>query len=162
MAVDAIKGESSMARVQREADILGLKIETKVMEETTRTAEDAANACVCDVGQIIKSLIFEREDNADLVLVLVSGSNNADLQKLHAHFGAGLKRADPRKIRDLTGFAIGGVAPIGHLIELETVMDEDLLQYGSVWAAAGRPDSVFNVEPKRLAEAIKCEVVAVS
>jgi len=162
LAVDAIKGESSMARVAREADMLGLEIETKVMDETTRTAQDAANACGCSVGQIIKSLIFEREDNANLVLVLVSGANNADLDKLHAHFGAGLNRADPRKIRELTGFAIGGVAPIGHLIHLDTVMDADLLQYDTVWAAAGRPDSVFNVAPKKLAEAIKCQVVALS
>ena len=151
-----------MERVDRAAKVLGLDVKPQVMPDTTRTAEDAANACNCEVGQIIKSLIFEREDNGALVLILVSGSNNADLGKLKTHFGAGLKRADPRKVRDQTGFAIGGVAPIGHLIDLETVMDKDLLQYSDVWAAAGKPNSVFNVSPKTLANAIACDVIELS
>jgi len=162
MALEPIKNESSMERVAREANLLGLDIEPQIMPDTTRTAEDAAKACGCEVGQIIKSLIFEREDNQALVLVLVSGANNADLDKLKTHFGTKLNRADPRKVRDETGFAIGGVAPIGHLIDLETVLDEDLLQFETVWAAAGKPNSVFRVAPQTLADAIKCSVIALS
>lgn len=162
MAVETIKGESSMDRVARAAKLLGLDIKTEIMPDSTRTAEDAANACGCEVGQIVKSLIFEREDDENLVLILVSGANNADLGKLKQHFGAGLKRADPRKVRDLTGFAIGGVAPIGHLIDLETVMDKDLMQYQSIWAAAGRPNSVFKTTPDALRNAINCIVISLS
>jgi len=162
MALEPIKNESSMERVARAANLLGLDIEPQIMPDTTRTAEDAAKVCGCEVGQIIKSLIFEREDNQALVLVLVSGANNADPKKLKAHFGTKLNRADPRKVRDETGFAIGGVAPIGHLIDLETVTDEDLLQYETVWAAAGKPNSVFRIAPQTLVDAITCSVIALS
>jgi len=162
MAFEPVKGESSMERVARAAHLLGLDIEPQIMPDTTRTAEDAAKACGCEVGQIVKSLIFEREDNQALVLVLVSGAKNADLKKLKTHFGTKLNRANPRKIRDETGFAIGGVAPIGHLIDLETVMDEYLLQYQTVWAAAGRPNSVFRIAPQTLKTAITCSVIALS
>ncbi|MEO0911342.1 MAG: YbaK/EbsC family protein [Pseudomonadota bacterium] len=87
MAIEPIKGESSMDRVKRAAELLDLEIEIKTMDQSTRTAEEAAYACGCEVGQIIKSLIFERADNQELVLVLVSGKNNADMKKLAHHFG---------------------------------------------------------------------------
>lgn len=160
MALVAIKGESSLERVRRAAKLLGLDITIKEMDQSTRTAQEAADACGCDVGQIVKSLIFERSDTQELVLVLVSGGNNADMHKLKNHFGIDLVRADPRKVRDVTGFAIGGVAPIGHLADLDTVVDEDLMKYDSVWAAAGKPNSVFNVKTAELSSILDSPLIA--
>ena len=130
-------------------------MKSAIMGQSTRTAEEAAKACGCEVGQIVKSLIFERSDNHELVLVLVSGKNQADIRKLGLHFNTILRRAEPRKIRDLTGFAIGGVAPIGHLTKMEAVADNDLSDHHYVWAAAGRPDTVFRCESKKLLETIQ-------
>ena len=150
MAIDQIKGESSMERVARAAAQAGLEIELAEMDASTRTAQEAADACGCQVAQIVKSLVFERKDTGNLVLVLVSGSNNADTAKLKSHFGTILNRADPRKVRDVTGFAIGGVAPIG---------DADLLQHAHVWAAAGKPNAVFQVSSRELAKVLGCPAI---
>lgn len=144
---------SSLDRVRDAATQHGLEIEIITMDKSTRTAEEAADACGCVVGQIVKSLVFEDADNQSLVLILVSGSNNADLDLFSSEHSLTLQRCDTRKVRNVTGFAIGGVAPIGHLTPIKTYMDKDLLRYDSVWAAAGRPDSVFSVDPKALAEA---------
>ena len=160
MAISAIKGEASVDRVKRDAERLGLDITIKQMDQSTRTAQEAAQACDCDVGQIVKSLIFEKSDSRELVLALVSGKNNADISKLKDYFGSELVRADPRTVRNITGFAIGGVAPIGHLIDLEVVADEDLMGYSDVWAAAGKPNSVFNVNTSELVTSIGCHVIA--
>lgn len=155
------KPGSSMARVVEDAERLGLDIELRVMDASTRTAEDAAAACGCHVGQIVKSLVFEDKDDGSLVLLLVSGAHNADLDYLRDLHGLNLGRCDGRRVRDETGFAIGGVAPIGHLKPIRTCMDASLIEFDEVWAAAGRPDSVFRVEPAALADAIKPQVIAV-
>lgn len=162
--MDAVtpKPGSSMERVARDAERLGLAIELRVMDQSTRTAEDAAAACGCAVGQIVKSLVFENADTGALVLLLVSGDHNADLDYISKEYGLKLKRCDGRRVRDETGFAIGGVAPLGHKAPVATYMDESLLDYDSVWAAAGRPDSVFRVDPKALAEAVKPQVIVVT
>lgn len=155
------KPGSSMARVADTAAQLGLDIELKTMDQSTRTADDAARACGCDVAQIVKSLVFEDADTGELVLLLVSGRHNADLDFIAATYGLKLKRCDGRRVRDETGFAIGGVAPIGHLTPTPVHMDEALLGFDTVWAAAGRPDSVFSVDPKALAEAIGARTITV-
>ncbi|MEM6711661.1 MAG: YbaK/EbsC family protein [Pseudomonadota bacterium] len=157
-----IKPGSSMERVVKAAETLGLAIELKVMDQSTRTADDAAAACGCDVGQIVKSLIFENAATGGLVLLLVSGSNAVDLDHLKATEGLDLGRADGRKVRNETGFAIGGVAPLGHLAPLPVFMDEALLQYDVVWAAAGRPDSVFRVDPAVLLQATGAKKMTVT
>ena len=110
----------------------------------TRTAQDAAAAIGCAVGQIVKSLVFVRGD--DPVLVLCSGANTVDAQRL------GLAKADADTVRRATGFVIGGVPPYGHTAPLETLVDEDLLAYDEVWAAAGTPRSVFPLTPAQLVE----------
>ena len=156
------KPGSSMERVARDAERLGLAIELRVMDQSTRTAQDAAAACGCAVGQIVKSLVFENADSGALVLLLVSGQNNADLDHISKTYGLNLKRCDGRRVRDETGFAIGGVAPLGHKAPVATYMDESLLDYDTVWAAAGRPDSVFRVETRALADAIRPQLIAVS
>ncbi len=123
------------------------------MGASTRTAEEAAAQCGCTVGQIVKSLIFQGEKSGKLFLFLVSGVNQLDLQKAAALVDEPLKRADPRHIRDETGFAIGGVSPLGHLIAIPAFADRSLLAFDVVWAAAGAHDAVFAAEPKALAEA---------
>ncbi|WP_425418388.1 YbaK/EbsC family protein [Oricola indica] len=156
------KPGSSMERVAQDAERLGLQIELRVMDQSTRTAEDAAEACGCTVGQIVKSLVFENADTGALALLLVSGSHNADLEYISSRYGLNLKRCDGRRVRDETGFAIGGVAPIGHKAPVATWLDESLLDYETVWAAAGRPDSVFSVDPRALVDAVKPQLIAVS
>jgi prolyl-tRNA editing enzyme YbaK/EbsC (Cys-tRNA(Pro) deacylase) len=110
----------------------------------TRTAADAAAAIGCEVGQIVKSLVFRRDDAA--VLVLCSGANTVDAERLD------LEKADAAFVREHTGFAIGGVPPYGHPEQLETFVDEDLLAHDVVWAAAGTPSSVFPLSPTELLE----------
>jgi prolyl-tRNA editing enzyme YbaK/EbsC (Cys-tRNA(Pro) deacylase) len=156
-----IKPGSSMERVVKAAEAGGLSIDLKVMEQSTRTAEEAASACSCDVAQIVKSLVFEDAKSGRLVLLLVSGAHNADADYLHDHAGLALKRCDGRRVRDETGFAIGGVAPIGHKTPIAIYMDKTLLTFPNVWAAAGRPDSVFRVDPKALAHMTKATIMAV-
>ena len=115
--------------------------------EGTRTAQDAAAAIGCSVGQIVKSLVFETNTHPPKpVLVLCSGANTVDAQRL------GLAKADADLVRRATGFAIGGVPPYGHLQALETLVDEDLMGYDEIWATAGTPRSVFPLTPAELVE----------
>lgn len=164
MKVDSAKArqpKSSIERVAAEAERLGLQIEMRTFEQSTRTAEEAAEACGCDVAQIVKSLIFVDAKTDALVLVLVSGVHTLDTAFIDRRYGLDLARCDTRRVRNETGFAIGGVAPIGHLTPIRVLMDETLLQHATVWAAAGRPDSVFSVDPKALHDACAAEVIAV-
>jgi prolyl-tRNA editing enzyme YbaK/EbsC (Cys-tRNA(Pro) deacylase) len=129
------------------------------MPDSTRTAQDAAAACGCMVGQIVKSLIFQRQDTQDLVLLLIAGDRQADLAQAAVRVGAPLVKADPKDVRARTGFAIGGVAPLGHLTPVETFMDPALLDHPVVWAAAGAPNAVFSVCPKRLHQVIGAQAL---
>lgn len=152
---------SSMERVERAAAELGLQIQIKRMDQSTRTAGEAAAACGCEVAQIVKSLIFENAQTGALALCLTSGINQVNIAYLSEAYGISLKRCDTRRVRDETGFAIGGVAPIGHLNPIVILMDETLLGFDEVWAAAGRPDSVFKVKSRPLAEAINARIINV-
>jgi prolyl-tRNA editing enzyme YbaK/EbsC (Cys-tRNA(Pro) deacylase) len=122
--------------------------------EGTRTAQDAAAAIGCTVGQIVKSLVFLRD--GEPILVLCSGANTVDARRL------GLDKADANVVRRATGFAIGGVPPYGHPAPLETLVDEDLLAYDEIWAAAGTPRSVFPLTPAELVERTGGTVARVS
>ena len=144
---------SSIDRVRAAAASAGLDIDIRTMPDSTRTAEEAAAACGCAVAQIVKSLVFERESGAGLVLLLVPGHRQADLARASALAGGPLGRADPRRVREVTGFAIGGVSPIGHLAPLPCWIDRSLLGFDIVWAAAGSPQAVFAAEPNSLARA---------
>ncbi len=123
----------------------------------TRTAGDAARAVGCDVGQIVKSLVFVAGGNP--VIALVSGANRLDETRLGAAAGKPVTKADAEMARTATGYSIGGVPPFGHATELPVFMDRDLLAHPVVWAAAGRPDSVFEIEPERLRDLSKATVV---
>ena len=116
----------------------------------TRTASDAARAIGCEVAQIVKSLVFVAGGRP--VVALVSGSNRLDEKRLAAVAGEPVAKADAETARTATGYAIGGVPPFGHATEVPVFMDRDLLGHSVVWAAAGRPDSVFEIAPERLRE----------
>jgi prolyl-tRNA editing enzyme YbaK/EbsC (Cys-tRNA(Pro) deacylase) len=126
----------------------GLGITVKQFPQGTRTAPDAARAVGCDVGQIVKSLVFLAAGAP--VVALVSGSNRLDESRLGSVAGQPVTKADAEVARSATGYAIGGVPPFGHASDVPVYMDRDLLGYDVVWAAAGRPDSVFEIAPARL------------
>lgn len=139
-------------KVKEAAAAMGLAIEPREMAESTRTAADAAAACGCSVDEIAKSLVFRAEPSSTFVLLLVAGGNRVDEKKASALLGQTLSRADGRAVRNETGFAIGGIPPLGHDVKLKTLMDPRLLDFVQVWAAAGTPNSVFPVDPKVMAE----------
>jgi prolyl-tRNA editing enzyme YbaK/EbsC (Cys-tRNA(Pro) deacylase) len=143
---------NSIARVEKAAAELGLAVEVRRLGNS-RTADDAALACGCAVGQIVKSLIFRGSRSGALVLLLVSGANRVDMARAAQAAGEPLARADADEVRARTGFAIGGVAPIGHIEAPRIWIDRDLLRFDVVWAAAGAPDAVFAVAPADLARA---------
>ena len=140
----------SVKRVEQAARESGLEVNVLRMPESTRTAADAAQACGCAVSQIVKSMIFTGVDSGALKLLLVSGAHDVNLARVRDWIGEDLSRADPKRVRAETGFAIGGVSPIGHLAPIETWMDNSLLGHDLVWAAAGAPDAVFSVAPEPL------------
>jgi Cys-tRNA(Pro) deacylase len=130
---------------------LGLSIHIVTFEDSTRTAEQAAAAIGCQVGQIVKSLVFTV--GGAPVVALVSGANQLDTRKLAGLCGVGRKqvvRADAETARAATGFAIGGVPPFGHANALTVFIDKDLMLYDVVWAAAGTPNTVFAIQPNDL------------
>ena len=152
----------SVNRVKAAAEAAGLTVEILRMPDSTRTAAEAAAACGCDVAQIVKSLIFKGGESGALKLLLVSGANQVDLEKAAALVGEPLERADPKEVREITGLAIGGVSPLGHMSPVETWMDETLLGFGTVWAAAGAPNAVFEASPDALKKAAGAAVAALS
>src|SRR5688572_11039064 len=153
---------ASAQRVQDAANTLGLDVPVREMAQPTRTAEEAAAACGVTVGQIIKSLVFLGADSGKPYLLLVSGSNRVNEKGVAAHLGEKLKRPDAEYVRNLTGYAIGGIPPFGHASPLTTYIDADLLQYDVVWAAAGTPRAVFPVDPNRLKAVLGAPAIAVT
>ena len=134
----------------------GVGIAVKQFPAGTRTAVDAANAIGCEVGQIVKSLVFVAAGRP--VVALVSGANRLDESLLASVAGAPVVKADAGTARTATGYSIGGVPPFGHATDVPVFMDRDLLGHSVVWAAAGRPDSVFEIAPQRLLELSHAEV----
>jgi prolyl-tRNA editing enzyme YbaK/EbsC (Cys-tRNA(Pro) deacylase) len=148
------------ASVQRVHDaLLALGIEPPIREysESARTAEDAALAIGTGVERIVKSLVFVAGETS--ILALVSGTNRVSLDRLAELLHAPVRRADAAHVRASTGFAIGGVPPVGHATELTVLLDEDLLQYDLVWAAAGTPHAVFPITPQDLVRITGAQVV---
>jgi prolyl-tRNA editing enzyme YbaK/EbsC (Cys-tRNA(Pro) deacylase) len=139
----------NVARVTDAARAAGVEISVERFPEGTRTAADAARAVGCEVGQIVKSLVFMADDRP--IVALVSGANRVDLARLARATGAAVaRRADGDEARAATGFAIGGVPPFGHATQVSVLVDRDLLAYDRVWAAAGLPDAVFAITPAEL------------
>ena len=129
--------------------------------ESTRTAQEAADRVGCQLGQIVKSLIFKGLTSNKGLLVLTSGSNRVDENKIAQYVGESIGRADAEFVRTVTGYAIGGVPPIGHIQPLETYIDEDLLYYPDVWAAAGTPYAVFQLPASDLVKLTGGRIVRV-
>jgi prolyl-tRNA editing enzyme YbaK/EbsC (Cys-tRNA(Pro) deacylase) len=149
-------------RVEGAARALGLAIEIRTMPASTRTAAEAAAAVGASVGQIVKSLVFRGEVTGQAHLLLVSGTNRVHEPAMPAVLGEPITRPDADFVRATTGFAIGGVPPFGHAAPLRTFMDEDLLRYETIWAAAGTPYAVFAVGPERLRDAVQARVIKVT
>lgn len=140
----------SLARVERALAEAGLAVRTIEMPGETRTAEQAAAAAGCLLDQIVKSIIFAGKDSGHVRLFLTAGGNRVDAAVASALAGEPLGRADADLVRRETGFAIGGVAPVGHLSPVPTWLDRRLLEFDTVWAAAGTPRHVFPIAPDDL------------
>lgn len=138
---------ASAQRVQDALAARGLPCRVVELPASTRTAQEAADAIGCSVGQIVKSLVFRGAQSGAPILVLASGANRVDEARLGQLAGEPIAKADAAFVRAHTGFAIGGVAPLGHPEPLRTYVDADLLQYAEIWAAAGTPNAVFALTP---------------
>ena len=153
---------TSIQRVQEALRALGLDHEVVDLGQSARTAADAARAVGCRVDQIAKSLVFRLRESGRPLLVVASGANRVDEAKVGALVGEPLERADADFVRVETGFAIGGVAPIGHAKPLVTLIDEHLLRFEEIWAAAGHPNTVFRLTPDDLVTMTGGRVVVVA
>lgn len=129
--------------------------------ESTRTSQEAADRAGCTLGQITKSLIFKGKISEQAVLVLASGSNRVDEKRIGGYAGEPIMRPDADFVRTATGFAIGGVPPFGHMQTMPTFIDEDLLQYSTIWAAGGTHNAIFELTPDELLRLTAGKVVQV-
>jgi len=138
-------------------------IDAKVIEllVSARTADDAAKAIGCEVAHIIKSLIFRTKQTNRPILILASGSNRVDEKLISQFIGEDIIKADASFTKEVTGFAIGGVPPIGYKQMIDTYIDRDLLQYKELWAAAGTPHAVFNLKSSRLENLTNGKVISI-
>jgi prolyl-tRNA editing enzyme YbaK/EbsC (Cys-tRNA(Pro) deacylase) len=140
----------SAQRVQDELRRRGAAAEVRQLDHTTRSAAEAASAVGCDVGQIAKSVVFRAATSGSPILVITSGANRVDESAVEERVGEPIGRAEAEFVRQATGFAIGGVPPLGHPRPVTTFFDEDLLQYPRIWAAAGTPNALFEIDPAEL------------
>jgi prolyl-tRNA editing enzyme YbaK/EbsC (Cys-tRNA(Pro) deacylase) len=138
--------------VQDKLISLGYPNQVIEMPDSTRSAAEAAQAVGCSVEQIAKSILFKAGQSARAVLVVTSGTNRVDEKKVRDLIGEPVKKADADFVRQQTGFAIGGVPPLGHASPILILVDEDLLQYPEIWAAAGTPFAVFKLTPSQLVQ----------
>ena len=139
---------------------LGIELDVRDMDESTHTAQQAADAFRVPVGTIVKSLLFVADDAP--LLLLVSGPNRVDTAAVAERLGSSVAMADAKLVKTATGYSIGGVPPFGHPEPLRTIMDPDLLDFDEVWAAAGSATTVFGIAPERLQELTRAEVVPVT
>lgn len=139
----------SAQRVANLLTAMGHDKQVVMLPETGKTSAEAAAGLGCSVAEIAKSIVFRRLTDDAAVMVVASGSNRVDEAKVAALVGP-LGKADARFVRERIGYAIGGVCPIGHLGKTVMLIDRDLLELGSVWAAAGHPHAVFNLTPQQL------------
>ena len=152
-------GAASALKVQA---ILGDDFQVLEFDESTRTAADAAAAIGCTVGQIAKSLIFRATESARPVLAIASGSVRVDERRLSSLLGEDIGRADAAFVREHTGFAIGGVPPVGHRSPPIIFIDETLLEFETIWAAGGTPNAVFRLQPEDLVRLTGGTVAAIA
>ena len=149
-------------RVQDALKALGVTSQVVELPESTRSAAEAAQAIGCRVEQIVKSLVFRGQSTNRPILAIVSGGNRVDEEKLAVLVAEPVAKADAEYVRQRTGYAIGGVPPVGHVESLVCVVDEDLLQYEQIWAAAGTPRAVFQLTPADLQRITNGRVVSMA
>lgn len=147
--------------VQNALQKKGLEFNVVELSDSTRTAEDAAKTIGCTVGQIVKSLIFKTKDSHKPILVLASGPNRVNEKAIAALLGERLEKADADFTREVTGFAIGGIPPVGHKQPITTFIDEDLLSYKDLWAAAGTPNAVFRLDSHTLMDLTDGKIMSI-
>ena len=150
---------------QKVQDLLtshGFSCEVIEFQESTRTAQEAADRAGCKLGQITKSLIFKGRTTGKPIMVLTSGANRVDEKLISGYAGEPIGRADADFVREVTGFAIGGVPPLGHAQKMVTYIDQDLLQFNTIWAAAGTPNAIFELTPDALQKITEGKVVKVN
>jgi prolyl-tRNA editing enzyme YbaK/EbsC (Cys-tRNA(Pro) deacylase) len=152
---------ASVRRVQDALATAGGGHTVIALEKSARTSAEAAAAVGCKVDQIAKSLVFRGEQSQRAVLIIASGANRVDERKVAALIAEPIGRADADFVRQRTGFAIGGVAPVAHAEPLTILIDEDLLQWPEIWAAAGHPNTVFKLTPADLVRLTGGHVAAV-
>ena len=140
----------SAQKVQQALQAIGLQLEVVELPDSTRTSQEAAQAIGCQVGQIAKSIVFRAGASQRPVLVIASGPNRVNERVIEELTGEPIGKADAEFVRQKTGFVIGGVPPVGHVEHLRTFIDQDLLQYADIWAAAGTPHAVFRLTPNEL------------
>jgi len=155
--VDDLSG--SARRVRDALVALGLPADIHRLSDSTRTAPEAPAAVGCELGAIVKSLLMRGARSGEPVLALVSGANRADEALVAEALGEPVQRPDAAYVRETTGYSIGGVPPVGHPAPVRTVLDEDLLRFETVWAAAGNPHAVFPVAPSALVSATGARVM---
>ena len=137
-------------KVQNCLEQADIEFEIRILSDAVRTARLAADALGCEVGQIANSLIFRDQANEEAVLVMCAGDRRVNLQKVRLETGIELGKADAEFVRQRTGFAIGGVPPVGHANPLRALLDDSLRRHAEIWAAAGTPESVFRMSPQQL------------
>lgn len=153
--------KEGIQRVQDRLQELGYANQILELEESTRTAQEAAEAMDCEVAQIAKSIIFRLKDANKPLLVVASGANRVNEKQIAKQIGDTLEKADANFVRERTGFVIGGVAPLGHSEPILTLLDEDLFQYDKLWAAAGHPKALFSLTPDELKKMTNGTIVSI-
>jgi len=151
----------SAQKVQDALKALGFSNQVTELQSTTRTSAEAAQAVGCGVEQIAKSIVFRGENSDKPILVIASGVNRVNEKKIAELISEPIGKADADYVRKRTGFVIGGVPPIGHLEKVEIFVDEDLLQYEEIWAAAGNPNAIFKLTPSDLVKMTGALVVSI-
>ncbi|UOF92111.1 YbaK/EbsC family protein [Fodinisporobacter ferrooxydans] len=142
--------KESAQRVQDKLLELGYSNKVVELPDSARTAQEAAEAIGCEVAQIAKSIIFHLKNSDKPLLVVASGVNRVNEKQIANQLNDKLGKADADFVRERTGFVIGGVAPLGHIETILTIVDEDLFQFNTIWAAAGHPKAVFELTPDEL------------
>lgn len=151
----------SAQSVQDVLDKNGIKTKVLELPSSTRTAQDAAQSIGCKIEQIVKSLIFKTKYTNTPILVLASGPNRVNESIIESIVGEKIVKADADFTREVTGFAIGGIPPVGHKQQIKTLIDQDLLKYEELWAAAGTPNAVFCINKNDLVPLTNCQVIAI-
>ena len=152
---------ASAQKVQDALIASGVECTVHELPESTRSAQEAAQAVGCEIGQIVKSLIFQGKTSKQAILVLTSGANRVNEKRIGEILSEPIKKASADFVREKTGFAIGGVPPVGHRETLRTFIDEDLLQHEEIWAAAGTPHALFKLRSTDLEKLTQGGIISV-